>query len=120
MLRLTEQVGGDVHRIGCLVGDHQHLRRPCHHIDVQHAIGLALGRRYKGIAWPHQLVHPGDKTGAISQRSHRLGAAHGDNPIHSGDFRRSQHRVVEVFRGWSHHYQLLHSGHLGRNRVHQH
>ena len=120
MLGLAQQVGGHELGIGLAVSDDQHLGGSGHHVDVQLAVGLPLGGSHKSVAGAHQLIHPGNEARAIGQGGHRLGAAHGDHPVHSGNLGGGQHRVVQILGGGRHHDDLLHPRHLGGYRVHQH
>ena len=120
VLRLAQQVGGHILGPGGLVRDDQHLRGAGHHVDVQRAVGHTLGGGHIGVARSHQLIHPGNKARAIGERRHRLGAAHGDHPVHPGDLCRGQHGVVQIPRRRGDHHDFLHPGHLGGHCVHQH
>ena len=119
MFRLAQQVGSHVFGIGAFIGDDQHLRGASYHIDVQCTIRHALRGGHIGIARPHQLIDFGDEACSIGQRRHRLGTSHGYDPVHTGNFCRRQHCIIEVFRRRGHHDELLYSSHLGGNGIHQ-
>ena len=94
VLGLTEQVGGNVGRVGGVIGNDQHLGRTGDHVDIDRAERQLLGCRNKGVARTNDLVHLRDKARAVGQRGNRLRAADGNNGIYTGN--------------------------LGRNGVHQH
>ena len=121
MFSLGQQIGRDPIRIGLAVGHDHHFRWPGHHVDADHAIELALGFGDKGIAGAGDHVDTGNVRGAKGQRRHRLGAADAKHPAHTGHARRGQHqRVDHAIGGGSHHNQITHASHHGRNSVHQH
>ena len=120
VLGLTEQVGGNVSRVGGVIGNDQHLGRACDHVNIDRAERQLLGCRNKGVARADDLVHLRDKTCAVGQRGNRLRAADGNNGIYTGDLRRRKHFVGHVFGRRRDHNQLTDTGNLGRNGVHQH
>ena len=121
VLRLGEEVHGQPLRVGAAVGDHQDLRGAGDHVDPHLAEHRPLGGGHVDVAGPDDLVDPGHRLGAIGQGRHRLGAAHGEHPVHPGQVGRGQHQLVEhAVRGRHHHDDLAHPGHVGGNGVHQH
>ena len=120
MLSLTEQVGGNVGRVGGVIGNDQHLGRTGDHVDIDRAERQLLGCRNKGVARANDLVHLRDEARAVGQRGNRLRAADGDNGIYTSDLRRRKHFVGHVFGRRRDHNQLTDTGNLGRNGVHQH
>ena len=120
MLGLTKQVGGNIGRVGGVIGNDQHLGRTGDHVDIDRAERQLLGCRNKGVARADDLVHLRDKACAVGQRGNRLRAADGNNGIYTGDLRRRKHFVGHVFGRRRDHNQLTDTGNLGRNGVHQH
>ena len=120
MLGLTEQVGGNVGRVGGVVRDDEHLGRTGDHIDIDRAERQLLGCRNKGVARADDLVHLRDKARAVGQRGNRLRAADGNDRVHARDLCRRKHFVGHVFGRRRDHNQLTDTGSLGRNSVHQH
>ena len=119
MLGLAQEVGGHIGGVGGLVGYHKHLGGPRHHINIHLAIGQPFGGGHESIARPHQLIHLWNEAGPKGQGRNGLGSAHGDDPIHSGNFGGGQHSVVQIFSGRGHHDQFLDPRYLGGDRVHQ-
>ena len=120
VLGLTEQVGGNVGRVGGVIRNDKHLGRTGDHVDIDRAERQLLGCRNKGVARADDLVHLRDKARAVGQRGNRLRAADGNNGIYTGDLRRRKHFVGHVFGRRRDHDQLSDTGNLGRNGVHQH
>ena len=74
MLRLGNQLRGDVGGIAGIAGDHD-LRRSREHVDGAVEGDQSLGRGHVEIAGADDLVHPLDALCAIGQRGNRLGTA---------------------------------------------
>lgn len=61
MLGLTKQVGGNIGRVGGVIGNDQHLGRTGDHVDIDRAERQLLGCRNKGVAGPTILSTCGIK-----------------------------------------------------------
>ena len=85
MLRLGEQIGGNMGGIALAIGHHQNLRRACDHIDGNQPKDLLFRLGNKGIPRPHDLIHLGDALGSIGQCRHCLGTAHLEDAVHARD-----------------------------------
>ena len=120
MLGLTEQVGGNVGRVGGVIGNDQHLGRARDHVNIDRTERQLFGCCNKGVARADDLVHLRDKARAVGQRGNRLRAADGNNGIYTGDLRRRKHFVGHILGRRRDHNQLTDTGNLGRNGVHQH
>ena len=57
VLGLRNQVGGDPFGMRAVVGDHQHLARSRHLVDIGDAINHPLGGLHVRVAGPDDLVH---------------------------------------------------------------
>jgi hypothetical protein len=75
VLGLGEQIGGDVVRIGRLVGQHHHLAGPGEAIDGDLAEDVFLGEGDEDVSRADDHVHGGDLIDAERERRHRLGTA---------------------------------------------
>ena len=121
VLGLGEQIGGDPGRVVLSVGDHHHLGRPCHHVDADLAVDLALGGGDIGVAGADDLGYGRDALGAISERSDRLRAAEAIDLIDAGKRCRHQNeRIERAFKRRHDHDDALDAGDLGWHGVHQH
>ena len=90
MLCLTEQVGGDDHGVGRLVGDDQDLRRAGDEVDADLAEQPALGLDDVRVARADEEVHRVDRLRPERERRERLDAAEdvdlvGAREVHRGD-----------------------------------
>ena len=69
MLGLDQQVGGEAHRVGGVVGDHDALgRAEQHHRGDAVALHLDLGDRDRRRSGPDDLADAGDRLGAEAER----------------------------------------------------
>ena len=90
MLGLAEQVGGDDHRVGRLVGDDQDLRRAGDEVDAHLPEQPALRLDDVRVARPDEEVDRVDRLRPERQRGQRLDAAEdvdlvGAGEVHRGD-----------------------------------
>ncbi|MNE37901.1 hypothetical protein D3C80_1317760 [compost metagenome] len=121
VLGLGEQVHGNPVRIGLAVAHHEDFRRAGDHVDADLAKHVALGGSHIDVARADDLVDLRHAFGAVSQRRNSLGAADGEHAVDTGDAGCSQHKLVDfTARGRYDHDHFGNTGHLGRNRVHQH
>ena len=82
---------------------------------------LALGSSHIDIAGTDNLIDTRNRFRAKGQRRDSLSTTDRKQAIHPGNGRRGQHHVVHIAVGRGRHGdQLAHSGHLGRNSIHQH
>ena len=82
VLGLAEQVGGDVDRVGRVVGDHHHLRRArpaCRWRSVPSTSSLAAVTQ--ALPGPTILSTARTDLGAVGQRGDRLRAAHDEELV---------------------------------------
>ena len=97
MLRLRQQIEGHESRVGALVGDHHHFRRPGRHIH-RRAIRIGgaqlLGGRDPPVSGAKDLVDLRDTPGAIGQRRDGLRATHLEHRVHAAQARYDQHRRI--------------------------
>ena len=107
--------------IGRFVGDKQRLGGTGELVYVHDPVDLALGRHGVGAAGPDDLVHPPYGCGAEGHGRHPLGAAHGVDLAQAEQVGRGQdvRMGAAVGPGGRGHADLLHPGHLGRDRGHQ-
>ena len=122
MLRLSDQIGGDVFRIRAVIRQHDHFTRAGQHVNGHLAEYLPLSQGDKQVPRPDDHVDRGNAFDAIGQGGHRLSAAH---PVHFVDSQlaagRQQITVVSALGcGWNHHGNFRHGGGLGRANGHQH
>ena len=75
VLGLRQQIGRDPAGIAGAVGDHQHFRWSCDHVDADLAEHQPLGGGDIGVAGADDLCDRRDGRGAIGQCRHRLRAA---------------------------------------------
>ena len=99
MLGLAEQVGGDDHGIGRLVGDDEDLGRAGDEVDADLPEEPALRLDDVRVARPDEEVDRVDRLGAERERGQRLDAAEdvdlvGAREVHGGDGR-VRHAPVE-------------------------
>ena len=121
VLGLAEQIHGYPVRRGAAIGQHQDFARAGDHVDAHLAEHAPLGAGHIGIARPGDLVDCCDGGCAVGQRPHRLRAAYGEHPVHTGHGRRRQYQGIAVaIRGGDHHHDLAHARHPGRHGAHQH
>ena len=77
VLGLADQVGGDVRRVGGVVGEDRDLGRPGLGVDADHALEQPLGGDGVDVAGPGDQVDPAAGSGAVGEHRDRLGAADG-------------------------------------------
>ncbi len=121
VLGLGQQIGGQPDRVGAFVGKDKDFRRAGHHVDIHLAEHLPLGLRHKNVSRPGDLADLGHALRAVSQGGDGLCSARLDHRRHARDPRRGQNEGVHrpVLPGRRGQNDFRHSGHLGRNNVHQ-
>ncbi len=121
VLGLRQQVGGEPFRIVVLVGDDEHLRRAGDGVDADDAIDLPLGGGDVGIAGADDLGNSCDCFGAVGERSHGLRAADAIDLRDASHVSRRQHQRVDLSVRRRHcHGGAGHTGHSGRDGIHEH
>ena len=119
MLRLGEEIGGDMGRGAAAVVDDQDLARTGDHVDPDLAEDQLLGGGHIDVAGAGDLVHPRHGRRAVGQSRHGLGPADAENPVHPGKPGRHQHMGVDLAaRGRGNHDDLADTGHPGRHGIH--
>jgi hypothetical protein len=119
VLGLADEVGGDHHRIGVLVGDHEDLRGTGEQIDAHVAEELALGLGDVRVAGTDEQVDAPDRLGAERERRESLHAPEhvdlvGAGQVHRRDGGRRRGALVgRRARG-----QPPHAGGLRRHDAH--
>ena len=91
VLGLRNQVGGNPFGMRAIVGNHQHLARPRHLVDIGDAIDHPLGGLHVRVAGPDDLVHRLDGLGAVGERRDRMRPADAVEFVDPGNFRGRQH-----------------------------
>ena len=121
MLGLAQQVSCHPGGVAAAIRQHQNLRRPGDHINANLAEHFALGGGNVNIAGADDLIHRGNALGAVSQRGHGLGAAGLEDLVNTGNHRSSQDGGIHlaIRPGGGGHHDLLHTGHLGGDHIHQ-
>ncbi len=102
MLGLGQQVGRHPFGIVQPVGYHHDLGWTGQGVDANHAIEPALGGGDIGVAGTDDLVDWLDRSGAIGQGRHAMGAADTPDFCHSSGGRRRQHRRFQASRRGDH------------------
>ena len=121
VLRLGEQVGGQMGGGAAAVVDDEDLGRTGNHVDADLAEDQLLGGGHVDVARPGDLVDPGDGGRAVGQRRHRLGAADPEDPVNPGKTGGGKHVGIDLPAGSRHHHDhFRHACHPGRNGVHDH
>ena len=121
VLGLAEQVHGHPFGGRAAVGQHQDFRGAGNHVYAHGAEHALLGAGDIGIARSGDLVDLGHGLRAVGQRAHGLGAAYGERAVHAGHVGRGQHqRVLRALGRGNDHDDFADTGHMRRNRVHQH
>ncbi|CDN44800.1 hypothetical protein BN871_FO_00040 [Paenibacillus sp. P22] len=124
MLRLRQQVGCDIGRLGRIVGQHGDLARPGDAVDIDSAVHGALGESHIDVARAADFVHRRDALRAVGKRGDRLRSADAVHLLDAGFRCRNEDiRVDARFasrRRRRDHDDLRHAGDLRRNDVHQH
>src|SRR3546814_20092929 len=89
-------------------------------IDPDHAVKLALGLGYPGIAWAGDDIDRADALGAVGERGNGLRAANAPDFIHPGDMCGGQNQRIDVtlWRRCDHH-QSAYTRNARWNRIHQ-
>ena len=120
MLGLADQVGGDHHRVGAVVGNHGRFGRAGHHVDAHPAKQHALGLGHEAVAGPDDDVGRVAAETAVGQRrdglhapqrQHRVRAAQ----LHCVEDARVHAMVAGGGRGGD---DVPDTGHLGRAHAH--
>ena len=120
MLRLTQQIGGDPVRVVVAIRDHENFARPCHHVDADHAIKLALGFCDPGVARSGDNIDLADPFRTVGERGHGLCPADAPDLVDPGDMGSRQNQRIDVaFRRGCGNDETLHPGNPCRDRVHQ-
>lgn len=121
MLRLGQQIGGDMPGIVGRVGDDQDFRRPGDHVDSDRAENLPLGLGDIGVAGAGDFIDRRHARRSVGKRGNRLRSADTVNFTHARDIRRRQNRGIDLSLGRGHrHRHARHPGDARRNRIHQH
>ena len=121
MFGLGKQVHRDPVGIGAAVADDGKFGGPGYHVDADLAEHQLFRDGYIDIARAGNLVDFGNGRGAIGHGADRLGAADGIEPIHAGQRRRGQYRVVAGAMGKRRRGDnLADAGYARGNRQHQH
>ena len=120
MLCLAEQIGCNPGRVGCVVGNDQHLGGPGDHVDIHRAEGELFRRRDKRIARADDLIHLRDDARTVGQRGDRLHAADRDHLVYASDPGRRKHLAAHVIGRRGDHDDLAHARDLSGDGVHQH
>ena len=119
MLCLTEQVGGDDHRVGGLVGDDQDLRRAGDEVDADLAEQPALGLDDVRVARADEEVHRVDRLRPERERRERLDAAEDVDLVGAGEVHRGDGGVRDPpVEGWRAGRNALDAGDLRRDDAH--
>ena len=122
MFRLAHHIRREPDRIGGLIRRNQDFTGPCNHVDINRPIEQFFGGRDIDIPRPDDLVHPGDRLGAIGERSDRLCTAEQEYPVNPRNRRCGQDIWIggAVFARRGHHDNLPDLRNLRRDAVHQH
>ena len=125
VLGLGDEVGGDVDRVGGPVGQHGDLGRPGLGVDDDLASEQSLGGDHVDVAGPADQVHRRTKLGdAVREHGDRLGPADGVHLRHAEQVAQGEHvrvrQAAELPLRWRRQRDRTHSGHLGRDDVHDH
>ena len=127
VLRLTNQVVGDFHRIGTLVGQHSDLGRARLGVDAHHRAAQPLGGGDEDVARAGHHIHrlqllAAFCRGAVREQRHCLRPADGPDLLHAQQLAGRQHgrvRPAALLRRGGHN-EGLHPGLLSRHDVHDH
>lgn len=131
MLGLADQVGGDVRRVGCVVGQDGDLGRAGLGVDADDAAQQPLGGGDPDVARPGDHVDRVAVRGALgvdrrAVRQHRdgLGAADGVDLVDTQQGAGGEHpgvgQAAVLLLRRARHHQRAHPGRLGRHHVHHH
>src|SRR5690606_29722168 len=100
VLGLADQVGGDVHRVGAVVGEDGDLGGAGLGVDAHHAAHQPLGGGDVDVARPGHQVHRRARVGlvdpvaAVGEHRDRLGTAHRVHLVHTEQRAGGQHPRV--------------------------
>ncbi|MOA43990.1 hypothetical protein D3C78_1662110 [compost metagenome] len=89
MFGLRQEIGSDKRRGCAAVGDHQHLRRACGHIDgrtVQALADLTFGFGHEGVTRPEDFRYPWHRIRAKRHGGNRLRATDLEHFLHATEF----------------------------------
>ena len=119
MLGLTQEIGGDHLRVGCVVGDHHHLGGAGEEVDADLAEELTLRLGHVGVARPDEHVDRSDRLRAECHRGDSLHTADDVDLVGAGE----RHRGHRLPRWTSIHGRragddVPNPGHLGRQDAH--
>ena len=121
VLGLRNQVGGDPFGMRAVVGNHQHLARSRHLVDIGDAVNHPLGGLHVRVAGPDDLVHRLDGLRAVRERRDRMRSADAVEFVDSRNFRSRQHgEPLALRRRRRDHHDFGDARDLGGNRIHQH
>ena len=125
VLGLADQVGGDVRRVGGLVGEDRDLGRPGLGVDADPALEQPLGGDRPDVARPGDQVDLRARPDAVGEHRDRLGAADGVHLVDAEQRARRQDRrvrqaAVVLLRGRAGQRDRADAGDLGGHDVHQH
>ena len=123
MFSLTQQISCHKHRIGCLIGQHQHFRRTRWHIDshIAHAHQL-FGSCNILITWPEYLIHLWHCLCTIGHGSNGLHTTYFIYMAYTGCTGSEQHgrMHLSIPSRRSTQHNLAATGNLCRHSQHQH
>ena len=121
VLGLGEEVHRDPVRVRVAVADHDDLRGSRHHVDADHPEHAPLRGGDVGVAGADDLVHLRHALRTVGERTDRLRAADGVDPVDAAERGRCQHQLVLFAAGRRHHHDHFPDPRdLGRNAVHEH
>ena len=124
VLGLADQVGGDVRRVGGVVGEDRDLGRPGLGVDADLALEQPLGGDRVDVARAGDQVDLGAGADAVREHGDRLGAADGVHLVDAEQRARGQdrrvHLATELLLRRAGERDRPHAGGLRGHDVHQH
>ena len=120
VLGLREEVRSDPARVGLVVRDDEDLARSGDRVDADDTAHETLRARDVEVARAHDLVDAANRGGAVSEGGDGLRAPCVEDARDAREVRRGEQGVVggiAVERRREH--DVLHAGHVGRNRAHE-
>ena len=121
MLRLSQQVGRHLLRLGALVSDHENFAGTSQRIDAHLAVDRLLGEGDVDVARAADHIHLGNAFSAESHRSNGLSATDAHHRVNAGQMRGCEHDGIHltIGPGGGADHNLFNAGHTGRDRVHE-
>ena len=120
MLRLRQQVSGDLVRIVLPIGNDKDFARSCDHVDADNPIELALGLCDIGVAGTGDDVHRLDALCAVGEGRDGLRTPHAPDFVDPGHVRSSEHERIRIALGRRcDDDNALNASDAGGDRIHQ-